>query len=361
MTATPLERRLKATIQMTGPLSVADWMALCLGDPEHGYYMAREPFGAKGDFITAPDVSQMFGELIGAWLIDAHQRIGAPAAFDLVELGPGRGTLMADIWRTFRLRPPLQLGARLTLVETSPRLRARQQDALATVGAAPRFADRLDALPRGRPLLLVANEFLDALPIRQWVRHQGVWRERVVGLDAEGALAFGLGAAVLPQGDLPQEVANASDGAILETAAPANAVVETIARRIVDDGGAALFIDYGYTKTAIGDTLQAVRAHEHRAPLDRPGETDITAHVNFEAIARAAHSTGALVHGPATQGAFLSRLGLLDRAARLGTGKDPETQARLAQDVERLAGAEEMGILFKVMAVSSDGIELAGF
>lgn len=361
MTSTPLERRLKATIQLTGPMSVADWMALCLSDPEHGYYMAREPFGAEGDFITAPDVSQMFGELIGAWLIDAHERIGAPAAFDLVELGPGRGTLMADIWRTLRLRPALQHAARLTLVETSPRLRARQKDALAAVGAVPRFADRFDAIPRGRPLLLVANEFFDALPIRQWIRHQGVWRERVVGLDADGALTFGLGAAVLPNTDLPTAVANASDGAVLETAAPANAIAETIARRIVEDGGAALFIDYGYTQTAIGDTLQAVRAHEHRAPLDRPGETDLTAHVNFEALARAATAAGAHVHGPVTQGTFLLRLGLLDRAGRLGAGKDPATQEKLAHDVERLAGPEEMGTLFKVMAVSRDGLEMAGF
>lgn len=347
----PLERRLKAMIRLSGPISLADYMALALGDPEHGYYMAREPFGAKGDFVTAPEVSQMFGELIAAWAIHVHERMGSPAPLQLVELGPGRGTLMRDLLRAARVRPGFLEAARLSLVETSPRLRAVQAETLADGPLAPTFADRFEDVPEG-PLLVVANEFFDALPIRQWVRADGAFRERVIGLDAADRLVFGLGPARLDETGLPPSVRAAPNGAVLETAAAAAAVMTAIARRLAAHGGAALAVDYGYAETALGDTLQAIRRHDHADPLADPGEQDLTAHVNFEALARAARAAGAAVHGPMGQGEFLLALGLLERAGRLGTGKDAATQERLRGEVERLAGPDEMGTLFKVLAVS---------
>lgn len=352
---TPLEHRIKAQIRLAGPMSIADYMAIALGDPEHGYYMAREVFGAGGDFVTAPEVSQMFGELIGLWAVDAWLKLGRPDPVRLVELGPGRGTLMADALRAARVRPDFIGAARLHLVETSQRLRARQRQTLAAAPLAPHWHDRAEDVPEG-PAIIVANEFFDALPIRQYQRSQGIWRERVVGLDAEGALQIGLGTGVLPVEAVPARLRGAPDGSVLETNAVAAAVMEGLAGRIRRDGGLILAIDYGYRETAIGDSFQAVRAHAPVDPLARPGEADLTAHVDFEALAGAARRAGATVFGPLPQGDFLLRLGLAERAGRLGADKDPATRERITAEVTRLVAADEMGDLFKAMAVAAPGL-----
>lgn len=354
----PLELKIKSRIRALGPMPIPEFMALCLGDPEHGYYMTREPFGADGDFITAPEVSQMFGELIGAWLATAWDTLGRPDPVHLVELGPGRGTLMADILRTFAKVPPLLAAARVHLVEMSPRLRAVQARTLA--GARPRWHDNIATLPTG-PALVVANEFFDALPIHQYVRAGAAWRERVVTLDADDNLVFAIGAGRLFPADEPRHLGAVEDGAILEAAPVANAIATELALRVVEQGGVALAIDYGYVTTTLGDSLQAVARHRSVDVLSRPGEVDVTVHVNFEALARAARAAGAAVAGPVTQGDFLINLGLLQRAGRLGSGKDLATQERLRGEVERLAGPAEMGNLFKVMAITPPAVPVSGF
>lgn len=332
-------------------MSVARFMALCLGDPRSGYYTAREPFGRAGDFITAPEVSQMFGELVGAACLSAYASMGTPDTVRLVELGPGRGTLMADLLRVAKLRPGFLNAATLHLVETSPRLRAQQHTALASAPLRPEFHDTLDTLPGG-PVLLVANEFFDALPIHQFLRTQDGWHERVIGLSADGDLAFGTGPARLADEQIPAAAADSPQGTILETQPAANAIAQSLGQRLADQGGAALIIDYGYVKTAPGDTLQALFRHAFDDILAHPGEADLTAHVNFEALAQAAECGGATAHPPLTQADFLLRSGLLERAGQLGAGKSHQEQEAIRDAVERLAAPDQMGELFKVLAIS---------
>lgn len=346
---TPLARKIKRLIAANGPMPVSEYMAICLGDPEHGYYMRGDPFGAAGDFVTAPEVSQMFGEIVGAWLVHAWELCGAPAPVRLVELGPGRGTLMADILRVAARTPGFRRAASVHLVETSPKLKARQEDALRSSGVAPSWHETFKDVPGG-PLLLVANELFDALPVRQYVRVGTDWRERAIGLDAQGALLFGIGAGRLDDGPA------APAGSVLELPHAADALMAEIARRIVDDGGAALVVDYGRAQAALGDTLQAVRRHAYADPLAEPGLADLTAHVDFAALARRAQNEGAAVHGPLPQGAFLLSLGLRERAARIAVDADPAIGAALAAAVERLSGPGEMGTLFKVLAITRPGI-----
>jgi NADH dehydrogenase [ubiquinone] 1 alpha subcomplex assembly factor 7 len=344
--------RLRALIAATGPITVADYMASALGDPQDGYYTTREAIGAAGDFVTAPEISQMFGELVGVWCLAAHAALGAPDRFHLVELGPGRGTLMADLLRATRIRPDFAAGATVHLVETSPRLRALQADRLQGL-AEPVWHDRIDGLPADGPVLVVANEFFDALPIRQLVRAPDGWRERLVGLGDDGRLAFGLGAGAVDPSLLPPFADRAEPGAIFEVNRPAEAIVATLAGRIARTGGALLAIDYGHTESGFGDTLQAVRRHAFADVLETPGEADLTAHVDFAALARVAREAGVRVLGPVTQGEFLLALGLLERAGRLGSACDEAGREAIVAAVERLAGPEEMGTLFKAMAVTS--------
>jgi SAM-dependent MidA family methyltransferase len=346
----PLRDRLARLIAANGPITVADYMAAAVA----GYYAEREPFGPGGDFVTAPEVSQMFGEILGAWLLQSWLDAGRPAPVRLVELGPGRGTLAADILRTARVVPALLEAATVHLVEASPRLRAVQAKTLAGAPLRPRWHDGIDAVPSGH-LLLVANEFFDALPIRQFVRAGGKWRERVVGLAPGGGLAFGLGAGGLAEADVPAALGAAAEGAVLEVSPASIAVMRTIAGRIVRDGGAALVVDYGHATGGFGDTLQAVRGHAFADALAAPGEADLTAHVDFAALARAARAEGAAAHGPLGQGRFLLALGLLERAGRLGRDAGEAARAAITAAVERLAGAEAMGTLFKVLAVTRPG------
>jgi SAM-dependent MidA family methyltransferase len=356
---TPLGARIAALVARTGPVTVADYMALCLGDPEHGYYMAREPFGRDGDFVTAPEVSQVFGELIGLWAVSTWMAMGSPRSFVLAELGPGRGTLMADLLRAARIRPAFAAAASVHLVETSPRLRALQQAALPD--AAATWHDAIATLPPG-PAIVVANEFFDALPVRQYVRTVGGWAERMVGLDGEGRLAFGLrpleGGAEGTGGLAP---VGAGQGAVLEVSPAGSAIMAGLAGRLARDGGALLVIDYGYEGPALGDTLQAVRGHAPADPLAEPGLADLTAHVDFAALAHAAAVAGARPRSVIGQGDFLARLGIATRAARLADGRDPATAEAVAAGVRRLTAPEAMGTLFKVLAVSQSGLALPAF
>ncbi|WP_237153718.1 class I SAM-dependent methyltransferase [Oryzibacter oryziterrae] len=354
-----LASKLAALIRSVGPLSIADYMAAALGDPEHGYYTTRNAIGLDGDFITAPEISQMFGELIAIWCLTAYEAMGSPETVHLVELGPGRGTLMADLLRAARTHPAFRAAVSVHLVEMSPTLREAQRDRLTGL-ATPRWHDRLDQVPEG-PLLVVANEFFDALPIRQFVKTEHGWRERVVGLNDDGDLAFGVGAGTIDPAHLPSGADEVPVGAVAEINRPAEAIMAGLARRLRESNGAAIVFDYGHTRSGFGETFQAVRAHRFADPLDNPGECDITAHVDFEVLARTARSEGARVHGPVTQGDFLLAMGLLERAGGLGHGKSPEVQEEIVTAVNRLAGPEEMGVLFKVLAVSAPTLKLPGF
>ena len=339
----PLEQFLADVIAIEGPLRIDRYMSLCLGHPRHGYYITRDPLGDKGDFITAPEVSQTFGELIGVWAVGAWGAMGQPDAINLVELGPGRGTLMADVLRTVRrAAPAFASAASLHLVETSPVLRAKQRE---TVGEA-NWHDRLEDVPEG-PIILLANEFFDAIPIRQFERRDGVWRERVIGL-SDGRLSIGVG------GIVPGTMGK--DGDILEFAPAREEIARHIGSRLAVHLGAALIIDYGHLHTAIGDTLQAMRSHRFVAITETPGEADLTSHVDFEKIAHALAEGGAVVQPGMTQRDFLHAMGLEQRIAQLQGKADAATRATLARQMVRLADEAQMGNLFKVLCATSPGI-----
>ena len=338
-----LRDRLAAQIAAAGPLSVAQYMSACLHDPDFGYYATQPSLGEGGDFITAPLVSQMFGELIGVWAASSWELMGRPQAVRLVEIGPGDGTLMSDILRTLRHAPGLLQAADIWLVETSEPLRRLQADRLPED---VRWAGALDEVPGGAPLFLVANELLDCLPARQFVRTPIGWAEQVVGLDDAGELAFGLSptpaAALLP---------DAAPGQVYEQSAAQAALGAQLGARVTADGGAALLIDYGRDEPGFGDTLQALRRHEKVDPLASPGEADLTVHADFPAVMAAARARGA---GAAilTQAAFLARMGVGERAEALVRAA-PARSGVIGRQLNRLVGADEMGELFKVCAIHS--------
>lgn len=343
----PLMDLLRRQIAAQGPMTVADYMALALGHPEHGYYRARDPLGTDGDFTTAPEISQMMGELIGLWTGQVWLDQGAPDPVSLIELGPGRGTLMADALRALRIVPGFLDAVRVRLVETSPVLTARQQSALAghPVTWHTGLTDALAA--DDSPVLILANEFFDALPIHQFVRRDGAWRERMVGLDEAGALCFGLASDPAPL-DRP-----GPDGAMLERCPAGESIAAEIAAAIAVRGGAGLMIDYGHDRPGYGETLQAVKAHAFHPVLETPGEADLTAHVDFAALADAATAGGAAVWGPIGQGPFLQALGIEARAARLKAATGPDQAKAVDAALARLTGPGQMGDLFKVLAMSA--------
>lgn len=344
---TPLAEILGARIAQTGPLTIAEYMTECLLHPAHGYYMTRDPFGRSGDFITAPEISQMFGELVGLALVQAWLEQGAQPDAVLVELGPGRGTLMADALRAMAAVP----GANFTphLVEASPTLRAVQAESL--TASAPVFHEHPGTLPDG-PTFLIANEFFDALPVRQFLRKGDGWAERQVGL-SDGALVFGLSAPA-PRDDLVDRIADTVEGDLIEICTPAQPLIEDIAHRIATHGGAALIIDYG-SAGSTGDTFQAVRGHASEAPLAHPGQADLTAHVDFGALARTARSAGAVVTGPIPQGVFLETLGITARAQTLAARMEGAAlEAHIAAH-RRLTHPGEMGSLFQVLGLTPPG------
>ncbi|MFN3953454.1 MAG: class I SAM-dependent methyltransferase [Pararhodobacter sp.] len=342
-----LAAQIRARIAATGPLTLAEYMAECLLHPRHGYYATRDPFGREGDFITAPEISQMFGELLGLMLAQSWLDQGAPAPFALAELGPGRGTLMADIWRATRTVPGFHAAAGVYLLEASPHLRQVQARILA--GLPVHWMDRADDLP-ALPLWLIANEFFDALPIRQFQRAGTGWRERVVGL-REGALALGLSDPA-PRPELAHRLADTREGDIVEHCPAAAPVLAELGARIAGHGGAAVIIDYGDWRS-LGDTFQALQDHAFADPLAMPGAADLTAHVDFEALARAAPM---LHHSTLTpQGILLERLGIGLRAEQLARKLKGAALQRHRAAVHRLTDGAEMGTLFKALALVAPG------
>ena len=341
-----------------GPISVERYMALALTHPTKGYYTARDPFGAAGDFTTSPEISQMFGELIGLWAADLWERIGAPAQVRLIELGPGRGALMTDFLRAARVAPGFFAALDVHLVEASDKLSERQSEALASCGRPVSWHRIIDDIPPG-PAIFIANEFFDALPVRHYVKTQEGWREKLIGLDDEGRLFFGLGSEVEPF-----LKADAEDGATLEINAAAQRVMSQVAARIVEQNGGLLAFDYGYLQTAFGETLQAIRAHQFVDPLAEPGLADLTTHVDFAALSRAAHAVHAEVHGPVTQGGFLVDIGIVERAEALQTRANADQKMQIDAALGRLTDMTEtgMGAMFKVLAVTQQGLgALPGF
>lgn len=356
--STPLAAELQRLIRLEGPIPLSRFMAEALGHPRHGYYINRDPLGTAGDFTTAPEISQMFGELVGLWCADVWQRIGAPAPLRLVEFGPGRGTLMADALRAAAVLPGFVEAVTIHLIETSLALRQRQQATL--TGRALHWHATIDEVPTG-PALVVANEFFDALPVRQFQRAEAGWHERLVAASGDG-FAFTLGPDPLPPTALPPAFAAAAVGDIAELAPAREAVMQQLAERLVADGGAALVIDYGHAQSRPGDSLQAVRDHAFAPVLAAPGEADLTAHVDFQALAAVAAAAGAGVHGPCPQGRFLKRLGIDARAAGLKAKATARQRDDIDAAVARLTGAAEMGGLFKVLAVTGPDVPTpAGF
>ena len=350
MAETPLKDRLIARIRATGPMRVSDYMAACLLDPEAGYYTTARPFGADGDFTTAPEISQMFGELLGLALAQSWMDQGSPADFTLAECGPGRGTLMVDILRATRAVPGFLDAAQIFLVEASTQLADIQRAALHPHPIT--WVEDVTALPDA-PLFLIANEFLDALPIRQFQRDAEGWRERMVGAIA-GDLSFGL-SPVLPAASMPElrtRLADTAPGDIVETCAPAATIAARIGALVAEFGGVAMFIDYGNFGSR-GDTFQAVKAHEFADPLAAPGRADLTAHVDFRALAKAL--APASVTGMTAQGVLLARLGIASRAEALAARLTGHALEQHVRAFHRLTDPGEMGTLFQAIAAYGPG------
>ena len=358
----PLETEIRRLIRIAGPMPIGEYMRLCLTHPEHGYYIKHDPIGAGGDFITAPEISQMFGELIGVWLATVWQQMGAPENVRLIELGPGRGTMMADALRAVKTAPAFLAAVVLHLVEVSPTLRKMQEERLEPLGLPALWHSTLEDVPAG-PCLLMANEFIDALPVRQAVKQGGAWHERVVEVGADGNLAIGIAHDPLSnfEATLPRGLRLSPDGSIYEWRSD-NFAFE-LGRRM-RDGGAALLIDYGHAWYGLGETLQAVSGHGYVDPLTAPGDVDLTAHVDFAALGERAESIGARVHGPVAQRDWLRRLGIDKRAATLKAHAPYGKALEIDQTLSRLTagGARGMGELCKVIAVADPKLNpLPGF
>ena len=352
----PLQSEIKKLIKSSGPMPVWRYMELCLMHPQHGYYVSRDPLGREGDFITAPEVSQMFGELLGLWAASLWKTLDSPPLLRLIELGPGRGTMMADALRAVRVLPQLYQTLSVHLVEINPVLRKKQQQTLSGIKNV-NWHDSIDEVPEG-PCIIFANEYFDVLPIHQVVRQQNGWHERTVDLDPTGKLMFAASPAPIPRFDvlLPPLVRAAPVGAVFEWR-PDSEIMK-IAARVRDQDGAALIIDYGHVRSDAGDTFQAIARHSFTDPLKTPGQADVTAHVDFQALARAAEDIGARVHGPVTQGDFLKRLGIETRAVALMAKASHEVSEDISSALKRLtdSGRGGMGSLFKVLGVSGQNL-----
>lgn len=362
---TPLEEILVRLIEDHGPIRVSDYMADVLGHPQHGYYMTQTAFGADGDFTTAPEISQVFGELIGAWVINAWEEIGSPSFVNLIELGPGRGTLMADILRTAKIRPKFQKALSVYMIENSGRQRYEQQRKLQDTEVPITWATELHDIPFA-PTIIVANEFFDCLPVRQYVRTAArdgaCWRERLVGLTEETPpkLRFTLSDDLHEDPPHVPEFSQPDD--IFETSEATRAIVGEIAERFESHKGRALIIDYGHARSGFGDTLQAIRDHHYWPPLASPGDADLTAHVDFQAIRKVAETGGLDATGAVEQGLFLKRLGIEERANALLENMKPEERQAFEAGVRRLVMPDQMGSIFKAVCLSSAGLpDPAGF
>ena len=342
-----LKERLAREIALTGPMTVADYVTRCLHDPKDGYYATRPALGAQGDFITAPLISQMFGELIGLWAVETWQRLGAPERFRFVEVGPGDGTLMADALRAARVAPGFLEACDLILIEPSGPLRAVQERRLRQADVSPRWVRSLAQIDTDAPVILIANEVLDCLPARQFVRTEGGWAERRVGVTDEGGLTFGL---VGISGGFDKPPYQVEPGQVIEISEQQAAFGRDLGALVAETSGAALLIDYGRDRPGAGDTLQGLRRHAKVDVLAEPGEADLTQWADFPAVLEAAVRTGADVTGCLGQGAFLGRLGIEARAERLSSGR-PEAAPVIARQLARLTAPDQMGDLFKAAAI----------
>jgi len=341
-----LKARIAALIEAQGPMSVAQFMTAALHDPKGGYYATRDPLGA--DFTTAPEISQMFGEMLGLWCVQLWHDQGLKRP-RLVELGPGRGTMMADMLRAMAVAPDLLSELEVVLIEASPVLAGLQCAKLGDCGVTLRWQPQFDDTLADRPLLLVANEFFDALPLRQYVKTSRGWCERLVTA-SEGEFSFALAPTPVPPATIPASYEAAPEGGVYETAPAAAALAEDIARIVAEQGGGSLIVDYGYGAPAgFGETLQAVGGNSFADILAEPGEDDLSAHVDFAALAAAGRRGGAAVFGPVTQGKFLARLGLAERAEQLMKA-NPAKARDLLLAAGRLIGPDTMGTLFKALA-----------
>jgi len=357
----PLETEIRRLIAVAGPMSIAEYMRLCLTHPQYGYYVTRDPLGAHGDFVTAPEISQMFGELIGVWMVAVWQQMGSPENVRVVELGPGRGTLMSDALRAAKVVGDFHAALVVHLVEISPKLQQAQEQLLEGLGVPILWHSALAEVPSG-PVIIIANEFIDALPVHQAVKRADGWHERVVEIAPSGELAIGIARDPLPhfEATLPRGLRQAPEGSVYEWRS--DAVALEIGRRVRTDG-AALIIDYGHAWYGLGETLQAVAGHSFTDPLRAPGEADLTAHVDFAALAQSAQIIGGRIHGPISQRDLLRGLGIDKRAAALKT-RAPERAAEIDQALARLTatGPRGMGELFKALAIADSKLgKLPGF
>jgi SAM-dependent MidA family methyltransferase len=353
----PLEPEIKKLIKSSGPLPVWRYMELCLLHPEHGYYVSRDPLGREGDFTTAPEVSQMFGEMIGLWMAAIWKQMGSPENLRIVELGPGRGTLMKDALRAAQVMPAFREAVVMHLVEISPVLEEQQERTLEHLHMPMFWHPSLDDVPKG-PAIIIANEFFDALPVNQMVRTSYGWHERQVEIDADGNLAFTVAPDPSPLFDrlLPPSARDVPVSSIFEWRADRTAM--ELGRRLARDGGAALVIDYGHIKSAAGDTLQAVGQHAFADPLSAPGSLDLTAPVDFEALGRAVEAMGVDGFGPLEQSTFLRRLGIEQRAISLKAKNANARPADIDAALSRLIGEGRggMGALFKAAAFAHSAV-----
>lgn len=355
-TTPTLPELIDVQIRTSGPMSIATYMGLCLTHPTKGYYKGADPLGVSGDFITAPEISQMFGELIGFFIVSLWQQMGSPREFTLLELGPGRGTLLADMLRVACRAEGFRDGLDLRLFETNPALIAEQNGRLEAYD--PKWIDSFEKVGPG-PLLVVANEFFDALPVRQFVRGADGWHERMVGL-SDGQRQFGLNPTPIPVSAMPAAIADAELNAVFEVGLANGEVMSRLARTVSTQGGAILAIDYGYARTQTGETLQAVRRHKYADVLAAPGEADLSVHVDFEALGNVATQAGLAVQPLATQGEFLVRMGINERARAL-SGANPTLARDIAAARDRLVTPAQMGELFKVFCAASPGLTPPGF
>jgi SAM-dependent MidA family methyltransferase len=358
----PLEAEIRRLIAAAGPMPFGDYMRLCLTHPQYGYYITRDPFGSRGDFVTSPEISQIFGELIGLWMAAVWKQMGAPENVRVVELGPGRGTMMNDALRAARTVKSFYEAIVVHLVEVSPTLQQAQQKRLADLGVPILWHASFDEIPAG-PVIVVANEFVDALPVHQAIKAADGWHERVVVVGPGDTLSYGLARDPLPffDGTLPRALRQAPDGSIFEWRTDQFALA--LGRRVRADG-AALIIDYGHMRCALGDTVQAVSGHSFADPLRKPGEADLTAHVDFETLALGAECIGTRCHGPVTQREFLLALGIRERAAVLKSKAPREKASEIDGAVSRLIRTDNrgMGELFKVLGLADPKIgPLPGF
>jgi NADH dehydrogenase [ubiquinone] 1 alpha subcomplex assembly factor 7 len=359
----PLEAEIRRRIAAAGPMPVAEYMMLCLTDSEYGYYTTRDPIGTRGDFITAPEVSQMFGEMIGLWMAAVWKQMGSPENLRIIELGPGRGTMMKDALRAANVMPEFRDAVVMHLVEISPELEVVQERTLEHLAMPMFWHPSLNDVPKGSAII-VANEFFDALPVNQAVKTEHGWHERRIEIDSADNLAFTTAPDTIPQFErlLPSAVRQASEGSIFEWRS--DTVAMELGRRLAHDGGAALVIDYGHAESAIGDTLQAVGQHAYADPLNAPGSIDLTAHVDFRALAKAAEAMGASGFGPIGQSQFLRRLGIETRATKLKAKADRAASADIDAALARLIGEgrTDMGDLFKAAAFAHPSLGvLPGF